>query len=135
MKQRFVLWIDRPEIRFNCVQAIDDLPREIAWQVDIKPYVKNKTQDQLGYLWGAVLPAICQHIEDSVGDHYTSEEVYGWMIDEYAEDRVVTINGKPKVIKLTASKMHVKEMSEFIDRIINHAAMYMGLQIQGSDDV
>lgn len=116
-------------IRDALIDEIMNLPIEPLHRVNISTYRQNKSQEQLGYLWGCVLPAICQHVEDSTGDHYTTDDVYGWMVDEYAEDRVVTINGKPKVVKHTASKMNTKEMHDFIERVIQHAAMNMGLAI------
>ncbi len=126
---KYVLWPGRPDVTERLIAVLSELPQDKPWEVTIKPYVAHKTAEQLGYLWGVVLPTICRHIEDTTGKHYTTDDVYSWMIDEYAEDRVVIICGKPKVTKETASKMNVKPMSEFIEKVIQHAAMHMQLVI------
>lgn len=125
--QHFI--IRSKDIRRNAAEAVAHIAAEPLMEVIIREYRKSKTQEQLGYLWGVVLPTIQKHIEDSTGDHYTTDDIYAWMIDEYGQDRVVTINGKPKVVKLTASKMNTAEMSEFIDSVIRHAAAHMGLVV------
>ena len=121
------------QVRANLLVYIRDLPLEPVMRITVKEYKKDKSLEQLGYLFGVVLPTICQHVEDSEGQHYTTDEAYSWFIDEYGEDRVVIINGKPKVTKRTASKMNTKQMSDFIERVIQHAAMNMGLAIPDAD--
>jgi hypothetical protein len=134
VNKKFILWPDRPLVRAHCVDYIrGSLASEITWDVTIAKHVNSKSQEQLGYLWGVVLKTIADHIEDTTGQHYTTDDIYSWMIDEYGADRIVTINGKPKVTKQTASKMNTKEMSVFIEKVIQHAAMYMQLLIPDAD--
>jgi hypothetical protein len=133
MNKKFILWPDRPEIRRNCQLYIDDLSFNETWDVTIAKHVNSKSKEQLGYLWGVVLKTIADHIEDTTGQHYTTDDIYSWMIDEYGADRIVTINDKPKVTKQTASKMNAKDMSVFIEKVIQHAAMYMQLLIPDAD--
>jgi hypothetical protein len=128
-KQRFILWPNRPDIRQRARVAVEATQaEEKPWEVVIRPYRKDKSQEQLGYLWAGVLPAICKHLEETGldrGAHYTPDDVYEWMVDEYAEKRVITIDGVPKVANKSASKMNTKQMSDFIDRVIQHAAEKM----------
>jgi len=128
---KFITWT--PEIRGNAVTAIDALDPDVVWDITIKPHKNDKSKEQLGYLWGVVLKTIAEHIEDSTGQHYTTDDIYSWMIDEYGTDRIVTINGKPKVTKQTASKMNTHDMSVFIDKVVRHAALYMQLVIPEAD--
>ena len=116
-------------IRYNAEKAVSVITGDPLMTVTIKPYRKSKTQEQLGYLWAGVLPAIVQHIEDSTGEHYTTDDVYSWMVEQFADDRVVTIGGKPKVLKVSASKMNITEISGFIDRVVTFAAMELDLVI------
>jgi hypothetical protein len=109
-------------IRGNAVVAVQNIGAEPIMQVTIKPYRKSKTDEQRGYLFGVVFKKIREKIEDSGGGHYTGEDIYAWMIDEYGEERLVQIDGKTKVTRLTVSNMNTKEMSTFIDRVIIHAA-------------
>jgi len=90
--------------------------------VEIKDYRKDKSREQLGYLFGVVLKAVQVHIEDSKGERYTTDDLYAWFCDEFCEDHIVIINGKPKVTKVTASKMNTAQMADFITRVIQFAA-------------
>ena len=75
--------ITSEQVRANLLEYIRGIDMDGRLQrVVINDYRKNKTQEQLGYLWGVVLPTISQHIEDSNGQHFTDEEIYGWFIDE-----------------------------------------------------
>ena len=130
--QRFILYPHMPTIGENAIAAITEAVRwrgEGIWEVTLKPYRKNKSQEQLGYLFSTVLPAIQEYVEESTGDYYSVDNIYSFMVDKYAEHSVVTICGEPKVIRVSASKMSIKQMSEFLDKIINHAAVDMGLTI------
>jgi len=131
VNKKFITWTD--DIRDNAITTIDTLDANVVWAISIKEHVNSKSQEQLGYLWGVVLKTIAEHIEDTTGKHYTTDDIYSWMIDEYGVDRVVTINGKPKVTKQTASKMNTHDMSVFIEKVIQHAAMYMDLVIPEAD--
>jgi len=119
-RQSFI--VRNKAIRGNAVVAVQNIQAEPIMQVTIKPYRKSKSDEQLGYLWAGVLPAISKHIEESGGDHYSTQDIYDWMIDEYTEKHIVSILGKDKVSSKSASKMNTKEMSEFIERIIQFAA-------------
>ena len=119
-KQEFI--IRSKDIRHNAARAVSEIASQPVMSVTIKPYKKSKSQEQLGYLFGVVLKKIQEHIRDANGDNYTTDDLYEWFIDEYGESRVVTVNGKHKVVKLTASKMNTAEMSDFITRIIQMAA-------------
>lgn len=129
-KQSFI--IRNKRILDNAVSAVQAIQDEPVMQVIIKPYRKSKSEEQLGYLWAGVLPSICKHLADTgldQGAHYTPDDIYEWMVDEYAETRVVTIQGKSKIAKLSASKMNTKEMATFIENIIQHAADKMGFAV------
>lgn len=132
-KQRFLLQPTRPGIRDRAIEAIWDAPDDEPVEVIVRPYKKRKSAEQLGYLWGGILPAICQFIEDSEGKHFTPDDVYEWMLDEYGERRVVEFEGVPKVIVTSASRMNVEQMSKFIERIIQHMAAEKGFAVPLSE--
>ena len=144
-KQRFILmpglpnadgWA-RPQVHMNAIHALKDLAVEEPIEVIIRPHKKSKSDAQLGYLWGVVLPAIRSHLVET-GDRYTTDDIYGWMVEEYASSKLVTIPAgatyRPtKVVKTSASRMKVGEMSDFIDCIIQHAAEHLHLPIPPAD--
>ena len=117
---RFI--IRSKDIRQRCLEAVSVITSDVIQEVTIKPYVKNKSAAQLGYLWSTVIPTIRQHVEDATGDRYTDQDIYDYYIDELAPHRVVTISGKPKVVHISASQMTVADMQTFLTDIINVAA-------------
>ena len=125
--QHFI--IRNPDIRTNAVRAVSQITQDPLTEVIIRLYKKSKSQEQLGYLFGVVLKMIQEHIEDSTGEHYTTDELYGWFIEKYGEAKVVTIGKEHIVTRKTASKMNTKEMHDFIERVIQHAATKMDLVI------
>ena len=123
-------------IRGNAVVAVQEIQAEPVMQVIIKPYRKSKSAEQLGYLWAGVLPAICKHLQDTgldKGVNYTPQDIYDWMIDEYSEKHIVSIMGKDKVSNISASKMNTKQMSEFIEKIIQFAAEELNFAVPLSE--
>jgi len=122
-KQEFI--IRSKEIRHNAARAVSEIASDPIMSVTIKPYKKSKSQEQLGYLFGVVLKKIQEHVEDSTGQHYTTDDLYQWFIEEYGHDRVVEIGGKMKITRRTASRMTTAEMADFITRVIQHAAEHM----------
>ena len=119
-KQTFV--IRSKAIRHSAAQAVFDITSDPLMQVVISEYKKSKTHEQLGYLWGVILPTIREHIEGSTGDHYSNQDIYDWFISEYADQSVVTINGRPRVTTVSASRMDTQQMSDFMTKIIQMAA-------------
>ncbi len=126
-KQRFIL--RTADIQRNAGEAVDNLEAEPLMEVIIQEYVESKTREQLGYLFAGILPAIRQHIMDTTGETYTVDNIYNYLVDSFAEHSVVTINGKPKVIRVSASKMSVKQMTKFIEEILQYAAEDLSLVI------
>ena len=120
-------------IRGNAVVAVQEIQEEPIMEVIIKPYRKSKSQEQLGYLWAGVLPSISRHIEESGGKHFSADDIYDWMLDEYGEKHIVSIKGVDKVAVKSASKMNTKEMSDFIEKIIQFAAVELSFAVPPSE--
>ncbi len=127
--ERFILHPEHKSYRGSCIAYIQELDEGKKWQVEISKFVDSKSARQLGYLFGVIFPTIQKHIEDSCGDHYSTDNLYQWFLDAAAPHAVVEVSGVPKVVRKSASKMNVKEMSEFIDFILRHAATEMDLYI------
>ena len=130
---RTIVWRERnlAHVLSEVSKIVPDEQRPM--QVSITKYRKSKSREQLGYLFGPVLGTIQKHIEDSTGDYYTVDDLYDWFVEKYGERKVVTVGGEPVVTHLRASRMKTDEMAHFIDRIIDHAAMHMGLAIPPPD--
>ena len=123
-------------IKNNAVTAVKSLPLDELTEITIRPYRKSKSQEQLSYLWGIVLPTISKHVEESTGEHYSTDDMYEYFIGKYAETKVAkTPLGVPFTYKVSASKMNTKQMSDFIGSIIQHAASSLNCVIPDPEQV
>ena len=95
---------------------------EKSWKVEVSEYKGSKTQEQLGYYWGAWIPAIQKWLEESKGVFLPNDQIHQWLIDEYADAVVVTIGPVTKTLKKGLSNMNVKETSEYMERVDQHCA-------------
>ena len=121
-KQTFVLRPDSAQPFQSLLEYLTQRDKSIAWQVDVKPYKKDRTQEQNRYYWGVVLVTIQKAIEDSRGEHYSTEEIHEWMRDKFLTKRVVTIKGEPKVLAPSTTKLTVGEFAEYLEQIIRFCA-------------
>lgn len=95
-------------------------------EVEISLSEGSKTQQQLGYLFGVVLPIVSEHTG------FTKEEalqVFYERFSTYHKEH----NGRIYTFQKTLSGMTVSEASELIDKIVNYARMDMGLIIPEPD--
>ena len=104
------------------LQFLLNRDQEKVWQVVISEYKGSKTQEQLGYYWGAWIPAIQKWLEDGKGVYLPNDQIHEWLIDEYADAVVVTIGPVTKTLKKGLSSMNVKETSEFMERVDRHCS-------------
>ncbi len=95
---------------------------EKTWEVVVKEYSKNKSQEQLGLYWGAWIPAIQKWLEDAKGVFLTAEDISEWLKDEYLDAKLVEIDGRTKKLRKSISHLKVKEMAEYMDRVDRHCA-------------
>lgn len=100
----------------NGLLKLDKFPCWLSWTDE-----RNKTAEQLGYFFGVVIPAIQHHLETTGdGRRWDKADLAEWFAEEYLPNRVVEIDGKPKVVQTRISNLNVKPMSEFIDAVIRH---------------
>ena len=121
--QRFILHPNGdPQVIQNLYQAITNRDAEKSWEVIIKPYRKNRSLDQNNYYWGVVLPTIQYVIQESRGEHYSTEDLHEWFRDKFLPHRVITIKGETKAVQPSTSKLTIKEFSDYLESIIQFAA-------------
>ena len=76
-ERRFTLHPHRDDIRQNCVEAIDALPRNKKWEVTIEPYKKSRSSEANRYYWGVVVRTLSQHCG------YTESEMHDELLGSY----------------------------------------------------
>lgn len=94
--------------------------KEFYLEVREKP--KNVTQDQHGYYRGAIVPT-CLEFESFGG--WDEKMVHDFFVDEFLSyKKIMTYKGVPKEVKIipSHSSLNRKEMSEFIDKVLQWLA-------------
>ena len=83
------------------------------YAVSVKPYKENKTLDQLGYYFSAVVPvcAMWQGLTKSDADIFLKEKC--------AKPRIIEVMNEVFEVRASIAKMKVDEMSKYIDDCIN----------------
>jgi len=90
------------------------------YKITIEQYKENKTSEQLGYYWSAIVP-VCMCWQGLVKD-----DADIWLKEKCAIPRVMTVMDEVFEVRASIAKMKIDEMSRYIDDCIN----FMGLQGQ-----
>ena len=95
------------------IQAINFIDKHFdnKSNIEIKVYRKKKSLSQNAYIW-----LLCTHIGSETGN--TKEDIYRYLIDEYAPLKTIYIDGKETYVKLTLSDFDKNQAMEFINNII-----------------
>lgn len=107
--------------------------------VEIKPYVRSKTYEQLKAFHGVVVPQVQAFIEDREGMHYTPERVKDDLKAEFLQKvKQYYSDGTPVMVKMqhpekpkvsymwhfektpSLADLKVDEMNQFLSDIIAH---------------
>ena len=110
--------IDRDAFIARCEQI--DLSRW-AWEFTAKPYKTKRSKEQNGYLWGVVYPTIRQHVFDSTGQRFTTEEIHEWCKAQFLDGAPKEIMGRNIIVRST-TKLNKQQFSDYIAAIQHHFA-------------
>jgi hypothetical protein len=83
-----------------------------------------KTNQQLRYMWGHVIPAIATRTG------YSKDEVYGWLKYKYLRRQIDYRNedGEPVYIVASLTELTKAEVAKFIDDSVSYG-LYLGADI------
>jgi hypothetical protein len=120
--KRFVL--RNSGIRQRAVEFIRDLPADQVWDIQIKKYVKHRSDRQHGYL---------RVLEDIVSEHtgYTTDELHNMFRTKAG--LWTTVHGV-QVLKSTKD-MNTQEMSDLIETVLRVSAQDLDLQLPPPEQV
>lgn len=121
-KRTFILRPDSAQPFQSMLEYLQQRDQSIPWQVDVKPYKKDRSAEQNRYYWGVVMTTIQKAIQDSRGEHYSTDEIHEWMRDKFLPKRVITIKGEPKVLVPSTTTLTVGEFGEYLEQIIGFCA-------------
>ena len=122
MKQTYIIRPGETIPLSNLLTWVASRDVERPWKVIVQEYVKDRTAEQNAYYWGVVLPAIQAFIVEHRGENYSCDDIHEWYRDEFLPHKEIAIKGKIKVVRPSTARLTVKEFSEYLERVIHHAA-------------
>jgi hypothetical protein len=112
----------------KALNRISMLVLEKPWQIDIKPYKKNRTLAQNNLMW---LWLTC--IGNEIG--YTENEMYDIMVDKFLPDETIEYGGKQIKKNKSTSRLKVKEFTVFLEHVDRWAVSEMGIILPCPEDI
>lgn len=100
------------------------LKNEVSVEVEMsfQPLNSKKTNQQLRYFFGVVLPIIKGKFEEDTGESYTIDEVTSFLKSEFCYHEVWNpIEGKNDKVLCSLSTLSKKDCADFITKCINFA--------------
>ncbi len=98
------------------------------WQMELKPYRKNRSRAQNKLYWKWIT---C--IGDEIG--YESDELHAIMADKFLPDEVVEYGGKQIKKDKSTSRLNTKEFTEYLEKIDRFAAAELGIVLPSPSDL
>ena len=100
-------------------------PGRYDWTIE--KHRRKKSNPQLAYYYGAVLPLFLEHLNDAGWEFESIEEVDLWCKSQWA-DREILNRDTGQLLKVPALKRDFTtcDMMAFIDKIRNYDAEYLG---------
>jgi len=101
----------------NVLAFITQLPESKDWQIEIKPYVKRRSNDQNRALWGVAYATLSK----TTGND--PEDLHTYFLGEWSGWEVIDVMGQHKRVPMRrSSKLTTAEFSEFYEFIQRRAA-------------
>lgn len=128
------LYIQSEKELVTLVALIKDLLKDGAVDVDYRPHRRSKSREQLGYYYGCVLPLIRKRLKQD-GNDFTVDE-----IDAFLKDRLFTVvklnplSGEMSKMVMLKRTANVKEMSDYLQKVIDFCQQELKLRIPASED-
>lgn len=100
--------------------------------VTVENYKKNRSiaQNRLMWMW---LGIMADHIFDTTGQRFESEELHEWCKAKFLPARIVEIDGVAVKAHRTTTKLATMEFSEHLDNIDRYASESLDLVLPHPD--
>jgi hypothetical protein len=116
------------QVRRRALDILATLPLEPRQEIIIRPAKSKRSLNQNSTYWGWI-DAIRLHIMDSTGQAYSKDEVHDFLRAKFLPTRVVEIGGETKASVESTTKLSVKDMSEYMDKIDHYCVQSLGLYL------
>ena len=98
------------------------------------PHKRSKSMEQLGYYYGCVLPIIRKRMLQD-GNNFTIDEIDAFLKNKlFTESKYNPFSGEIERIVKMKRNSTVKEMSEYLELVIQFCTDNLGLRIPSSED-
>ncbi len=116
------------EDKNKALNRISMLAMDKPWQVDIKPYKKNRSlaQNNLYRMWVEV-------IAEGLG--YTHDEMHAILSNMFGEKETVEFNGDIVEVIKSTTKLTTKEFTDRLEKVDRWAAGEMGIVLPSPEDI
>ena len=131
-KQEFI--IRSKDIRHNAARAVAQIASEPVMSVTIQPHKTGRSvaQNRLLWMWYG---EIRNHLAETTGEQYQNEDLHEFFKDKFLDRRPVTINGDPRVVHGSTSRLNTSDMSEYLNRLDIYCADDLNLQLTHPADL
>lgn len=103
------------------IKATDILNKKNAVEITINNPSKHKTIKQLGFIFGGLIKALCNHHHEQEGEYVSIEHMKTHLYDVFKyNDNVQIFGRKTQVKKYTLSKMSKKQAATFINDVLRY---------------
>lgn len=129
MSSKFTLWKNdagqnNDRIRANVHAFIDRLPESKSWVIEVKQYVKRRSNDQNAYLWGVCYDTLRRETGNE------PEHLHEYFLGEFFGWETIEVMGQAKRAPIRrSSKLSTTEFAEFVAFIQQRAAEAVGVYI------
>lgn len=109
---------------------VESLVRELISvqpvKVTIEDYRKKRSLDQnaLYWLWMTV---IRDHIRDTIGSVYTTDDLHEWFRDAFLGKRTIEFKDRALVVPRSTTTLNVQEMTDYLNNIEMYCADRLNL--------
>ena len=119
MKKYFILKSDA--IKQRAAEFILKLSGDTVYEVIIRPHKSNRSlqQNNLLHAWCSF---ISQQYAEAHGKFYPASHWKEYLKDLFLGQEVIEVNGKQIVKPVETSKLNVKDMQEFMDKVDHYCA-------------
>ena len=114
--------------KLDAIQVIHDLDYNKKWQIEIKPYRKNRSvaQNKLYHMW---LKEISLHTGD------TTDGLHEHFKNEYLDTEYIMVMGKSLAKTKTTTTLNTKEFTEYLEKIEHFAWHFLNMTLSHPEEL
>ena len=105
-----------PHLRAQAIRAIQAIPANEVYEVDLKPWKKTRTNPANSRYW-AILTEISEQLVFEGGVHYSPETLHEFFKAKFIGKDVVIIDGDITLVAKTSTTLSTVEFSDYSTQV------------------